>query len=308
VLAELVTPKFLVVYLFLISAVYIHFRGRDRLRFTRQLTDHSTFTAPYNALMYLFSAVPTTPRLNPEDFPQLEPLGRNWEMIREEARTLAGEGHIKKSDKHNDVAFNTFFKRGWKRFYLKWYGDPLPSARQLCPRTVELIESIPSINAAMFTFLPPRSRLGRHRDPFAGSLRYHLGLDTPNSDDCRIYIDGEPYSWRDGEAVLFDETYIHSVENETDRSRLILFCDVARPLRTPVMRAINRFVTRYVVKISATQNVDTEKVGMLNHVSSLVHRYGQLMERFKAWNRPLYQVSKWAAILGAVYLIFFRWI
>ena len=306
--AELLTPKFLVIYVFLASALYIHFRGRDRLRFARQLTDHSTFTAPYNALMYLFSAVPTTPRVDPQDFPELEPLGRNWRMILEEAQALYDEGHIRKSDKHNDVAFNTFFKRGWKRFYLKWYGDPLPSARRLCPRTVELIESIPSINAAMFTFLPPRSRLGRHRDPFAGSLRYHLGLATPNSDDCRIYIDGVPYSWRDGEAVMFDETYIHSVENETDRSRLILFCDVTRPLRTPMMRALNRFVTRYVVKISATQNVETEKVGALNHVSALVHRYGELLERFKAFNRPLYHVSKWAVIASGVYLIFFRWV
>jgi beta-hydroxylase len=83
---------------------------------------------------------------------------------------------------------------------------------------------------------------------------------------------------------------------------------VARPLRTPVMRALNAWVTRHVVKISATQNVDTEKVGVLNRVSSLVHRYGQLLERFKAWNRPLYYASKWAAIAGGVYLVFFRWI
>ena len=58
---ELVTPKFLIVYLVVASALFIHFRGRERLRFARQLTDHSTFTAPYNALMYLFTAVPTTP-------------------------------------------------------------------------------------------------------------------------------------------------------------------------------------------------------------------------------------------------------
>ena len=169
-LYELLTPKFIVIYVFLISALYIHFRGRERLRFSRQLTDHSTFTAPYNVLTYLFSAVSTTPRLATDDFPALAQLGQYWRMIRDEALSLHDAGHIRKSEKNNDVAFNTFFKRGWKRFYLEWYDDPLPSARQLCPRTVELIESIPSIDAAMFTFLPPRSRLGRHRDPFAGSV------------------------------------------------------------------------------------------------------------------------------------------
>jgi beta-hydroxylase len=273
----LIAPKFFVIYLFLASAIYVHFRGRERLRFTRQLTDHSTFTAPYNVLIYLFSAVPRTPILDTKDFPELQPLRDNWEMIRDEARQLHEAGHIRRSDKHNDLAFNTFFKRGWTRFYLKWYDD----------------------------FMPPHSRLGAHRDPFAGSLRYHLGLITPNSEDCRIFIDGTPYAWNDGQDVLFDETYIHSVRNDTDESRLILFCDVTRPLRTPFARWLNRLVTRYVVKISATQNVDTEKVGWLNHLSSLVHRYGQLMERFKAADRPLYRISKWLFVAGLLYLIFF---
>jgi beta-hydroxylase len=33
----------------------------------------------------------------------------------------------------------------------------------------------------MFALLPGGSHLNPHRDPFGGSLRYHLGLSTPNS-------------------------------------------------------------------------------------------------------------------------------
>ena len=76
----------------------------------------------------------------------------------------------------------------------------------------------------MFALLPPGGKLDAHRDPFAGSLRYHLGLVTPNSDKCRILVDGVPRVWRDGEAFMFDETFIHSAENTTDVSRMILFC------------------------------------------------------------------------------------
>ncbi|MGH6634584.1 MAG: aspartyl/asparaginyl beta-hydroxylase domain-containing protein, partial [Gammaproteobacteria bacterium] len=54
------------------------------------------------------------------------------------------------------------------------------------------------------------------------SLRYHLGLVTPSSDDCFINVDGVPYSWRDGEAFLFDETYLHYARNDSDQYRLIL--------------------------------------------------------------------------------------
>ena len=125
---SLLAPKFLVLYLFLASALYVHLRGRVRFRFTRQLFNHSTLLAPYNALMYLFSAVPAKPVIDPAGFPELAPLAANWTTIRDEARRLFDEGYIRGALANNDVGFNSFFKRGWKRFYLKWYGDPLPSA------------------------------------------------------------------------------------------------------------------------------------------------------------------------------------
>ena len=196
--------------------------------------------APYNALMYLFSAVPNRPFVDVSRFPELSPLRDNWQTIREEAVKLFGEGHIRAAAKYNDLGFNSFFRTGWKRFYVKWYDEPLPSARALCPRTVEFVQSIPSVNAAMFALLPPGGKLGAHRDPFAGSLRYHLGLITPNSEACRIFVDGEPYFWRDGEAVMFDETFIHRAENKTDVTRVILFCDIERPLSS---RARHRLLT-----------------------------------------------------------------
>ena len=268
-------------WLFVVCTAYIQMRGKVKLKFKRQLSDHSTFTSPYNCLCYLFSAVPTKPVQELERFPDLAPLQANWLTIRDEAMRLYEEGHIKKSESFNDLAFNTFFKRGWKRFYLKWYGDFMPSAKELCPKTVEMVQSIPSVNAALFALLPGRSKLGAHRDPFAGSRRYHLGLKTPNSDQCRIYIDGEPYAWRDGQAILFDETYIHSVNNDTDDVRIILFCDVTRPLRTGVVRGLNNFMIRYVVKLTETQNAAGEHVGLLNHVSRYIYALRESAERRK---------------------------
>ncbi|HVQ77645.1 MAG TPA: aspartyl/asparaginyl beta-hydroxylase domain-containing protein [Candidatus Binatia bacterium] len=301
----LLAPQLLILYVLAASALYVHFRGRVRHRFRRQLLDHSTFMAPYNALMYLTSAVPATPFVDTKHCPELDPLRERWPVIRDEALRLYEGAHIRAAARHNDVAFDAFFRRGWKRFYLKWYDDVLPSARELCPETVALVQSIPSINAALFALLPPHSRLGEHRDPFAGSLRYHLGLVTPNSDDCRIYVDGAPYSWRDGEAVLFDETYVHSAVNDTDVTRIILFCDVTRPIRYPVMRAVNRFVTRHIVKATAAQNTDTEKVGVVNQLYGVIHRVRDLSRELKRSNRRLYYALKYAVLALALYLVFF---
>ena len=242
-------PKFIVLYVFFGSMMYVHLRGRVRHKFYRQLTDHSTFLAPYNALMYMFSAVPVRPFVDVKAFPELTPLTENWKTIRDEALKLFDDGHIRAAAGYTDLGFNSFFRRGWKRFYVKWYDEPLPSAKALCPKTVELVQKIPNVNGAMFALLPPGGDLGKHRDPFAGSLRYHLGLVTPNADSCKIWVDGEPYHWKDGEAVMFDETYIHWAENKSNVTRLILFCDVERPLRSRIMQKINHWFEASMSKI-----------------------------------------------------------
>jgi beta-hydroxylase len=298
--------KFLFLGGFLASAAFVHFRGQVRHKFTRQLTDHSTFLAPYNALVYLFSRVPSRPFLAESDLPELATLTANWATIRDEGMRLLDDGMVRAAEGYNDLGFNSFFRTGWKRFYLKWYDDALPSAAAMCPQTVALLAAVPSVHGAMFALLPPGARLVRHRDPFAGSLRYHLGLSTPNSDDCYIEVDGIRRSWRDGEAMIFDETYIHHAENKTDTTRLILFCDVDRPLWGAVPRAVNRFVVEHLVKATATQNMDGEKVGFANRAFGAVYRVRLLGKRLKKWNRKVYYGLKYAAVAGILALILVR--
>ncbi len=295
--------RYIVLAALLASALFVHYRGQVRHRFARQLTDHSTFLAPLNALIYMFSRVPSKPYQNVEDFPHLQPLKDNWQAIRDEGLRLMDEGFVRTSTGHNDLAFHSFFRLGWKRFYLKWYDDPLPSAEQFCPKTVELLKSIPSVHGAMFAMLPAGGRLGAHRDPFAGSLRYHLGLRTANSDACWIDVDGIRYSWRDGEAVMFDETYVHAAKNETNVDRLILFCDVERPLKGWLPTAINRFIIHHLVKITATQNVEGEPVGLANHLFAPVYHVRILFKRLKNWNRKVYYGIKYAGICVALVAI-----
>ena len=233
--------KFGILALFAGSTLVTHYRGKVRFPFFRQLTDHSTYFSPYNVLMLLFSRVPTTPYLSLKEYPELETLTKNWTIIREEALGLFASGQIKAASGYTDWGFNSFFRSGWKRFYLTWYGDTLPSAKRWCPRTIELRGKVPSVRGSMFALLPPGSDLVLHRDPYAGSLRYHLGLSTPNSPDCKIVVDGIPAFWRDEEAILFDETF-HTAQNLTDRPRLILFCGLERKLWPFVVTLFNRSV------------------------------------------------------------------
>lgn len=296
--------------IFLVAILYVHLRGKVRLPFLRQVVNHSAWFAPYNSLMYLNSSVPSKPYLDRERFPELDKLRDNWQMIREEAEQLFDEGYIRDALNNNEAGFGSFFKKGWTRFYLTWYDGPLPSAQRLCPKTVELVSSIPNVKGAMFTRLPPNSHLNKHRDPYAGSLRYHLGLATPNSDACRIFVDGQPYAWRDGEDVMFDETFVHWVKNETDESRLILFCDVERPLKSPLLTRINRRVSAFLGRATAPQNVEGERVGGINQAYSVLIRIGNgvggQVKKFKRRYPKAYRIGRPVlAVLVLVLLI--RW-
>ncbi|MGQ0530761.1 MAG: aspartyl/asparaginyl beta-hydroxylase domain-containing protein [Panacagrimonas sp.] len=300
----LFTSKWLLAVAWLACVAYVHFRGQVRHGFLRQLSDHSTLMAPLNALIYLFSATPRQPILDARQFPELSLLRDNWETIRDEARALYGIGAIGQSDGLNDLGFNSFFKAGWRRFYFHWYGAFLPSALSQCPMTSALLKQTPSVKAARFTLLAPGSRLPRHRDPYAGSLRYHLGLTTPNSEQCRIFVDGQLRSWRDGEDLMFDETYIHAAENHTDQTRIILFCDVERPLRTPIARGFNRLIGRTLAAASASRNQPGEPLGLLNHLFKYVYSLRLVGKRIKRENRRLYYALKYTLMLGLGYWIF----
>lgn len=292
--------------IFVCCAIYVQNRGKDHHdKFIRKLTDHSNFLAPVNCLFYVFSSQKSTAYFSPEDFPELKTLETHWETIRDEAISLNEAAQIKASADLDDLGFNSFFRTGWKRFYLKWYGSNLKSAKQLCPKTLELLDKIPAVKGAMFTMLPPGARLGKHRDPYAGSLRYHLGLVTPNSDDCYISVDGERYSWRDGEAVMFDETYIHYAENKTDKNRIILFLDIKRPVKFFLVDWFNELFSRLVVAGSATKNVKGDKIGFLNRLFGYIYQIRIVGKKIKSFNKPLYNILQFGSYIGLIYLIFF---
>ena len=297
--------KWFVVGFLVLSVLHIHFRGKVRLPFGRQLFDHSSFMAPINMFMHLFSKVPSTPYIPVREFPELSVLQENWPTIREEGLRLIEMKKIKASEQNNDAGFNSFFKTGWKRFYLKWYDASHPSAERLCPQTYALLQSIPSVKAAMFAELPPGAKLNPHRDPFAGSMRYHLGLATPNDDRCFIEVDGQRYSWRDGQGVIFDETYIHWAENASDSDRLILFCDVERPMRFGWMQSVNRWLGRTMMTAAASPNESGDQTGLVSKLFRISYVMGQYRRRYKAWNKTAYKATKVALIVGLAALVYY---
>ena len=291
--------KFMIVSIYVACILFVHFRGKARLRFSRQIFDHSSVVSPINVFIYLFSKVPTKKAYLPvSEFKGLKLLLDNWQVIRDEALALDNLEKIKAAEKNDDAGFNSFFRKGWKRFYLKWYEAKHPSAVQFCPKTVALLAQVPEVKAAMFTELPPGARLNEHRDPYAGSLRFHMGLSTPNDDRCFINVNQQSYSWRDGEGVVFDETYLHWAINQTDKTRIILMCDIERPMKYRWTAAVNRWVARVLLTAGSSPNETGDQTGGINKIFRFFWSIGQYRRKFKKFSKPLYLLTKFALIFG----------
>lgn len=110
--------KWIILAIFIISALYIQRRGKVKHSFYRQFFDHSTVLAPINFLMYMFSKVPNQPYIDTQYFKDLKILDENWEMIRDEAKALYDKGGIKASSSYDDLGFNSFLKQVGSVFIL----------------------------------------------------------------------------------------------------------------------------------------------------------------------------------------------
>ena len=281
--------------------VFVRLRNRETLTLSRQMTDFSTFMVPFNLPAYFLSKVPTTPRVDIEHFPELQVIQDNWEIIRAEALALYEGGKITAKD---DLPASSFYKDNrWTSFYLKLYDNRIPSAYDLAPKTMGLLDQVPYLNLALFAVLMPGKKLNKHHDPFAYTLRYSLGLSTPNAPECGLRVNDADYVWRDGDSIIFDETYLHSAYNDTDTPRVILMTDIDRPLKLRWVQKGYWYFGRFFNRLFMIDNVDPTHTGIGNKLGKGLTAYQKLLKSIKNKNRKLYYGGKWLVILGILGLI-----
>lgn len=109
----------------------------------------------------------------------------------------------------------------------------------------------------MFSILEPGSKITPHAGPFKGCIRYHLGLNCPKN--AYIKVDGIKYNWKNGKDILFDDTFVHEVNNDSDELRIILFCDIERKMRDTFSQKINSKVIEYLAPLTTRINDFQEK-------------------------------------------------
>jgi ornithine lipid ester-linked acyl 2-hydroxylase len=189
---------------------------------------------PYvDRLVARSSLVPNEPVLDPYRFGWTQRLRADWQAVRDEAVAVARNPDAVPalhsiSPDHARIAAD----ERWRSFFLIGYGARIEQNIARCPRTAELLATVPGLNSGFFSILKPGTHIPRHRGVTKGLLTCHLGLVVP---DGQLYMEvGEQtLRWAAGDMLVFDDTYPHEVWNDTGVTRIVLLIQFERPLRQP---------------------------------------------------------------------------
>jgi aspartate beta-hydroxylase len=192
-----------------------------------------------------------TPALLDTDryFPNGSRFAASWEQLRDEALTIGGlfdriPRFHEIMREQTEISAND--GRDWRMFVMKAYGHIVDGNLARAPALAAILQNCPEVLSATYSFLAPGLLVPRHRGPFRGILRFHLGLSMPRDAHGHLgnilWIDGIPHLLENGQSLLWDDTYPHELLNMTDQVRVVLLLDVWRPEMPPDMALLSKVV------------------------------------------------------------------
>jgi aspartyl/asparaginyl beta-hydroxylase (cupin superfamily) len=206
-----------------------------------------------------------------ETYPSLCVIKENWREIAQEAAECVKQEWIPWPEDHVGASER---KRDWTVFpFLHTFpaldeskSQWIASTTQICPRTTELLRSIPNLRTALFSRLGPSTQLAPHTgwsDLANYVLRCHICLhmsDEPllygeahvvdEADDeeeegstdgsseggdtakrtCGMWVEGEIQYHSPGNIIVFDDSKRHKAFNYSNADRIVLIMDLLRPM------------------------------------------------------------------------------
>ncbi len=164
-------------------------------------------------------------------FPEHKILEQNWTMIRDEINSILEK--TSSLPKFHDVDDGQEFISNndgiaWNMFLVKTYGFWNKHNIKLCPNIVNLFKPFNNVSGISISFLSPGKHIPPHNGPYKGILRYQLAISVPKQGNCQLFVDNKPYTWTEGKGVMFDDTYVHEVKNETKETRVAVLLDIRR--------------------------------------------------------------------------------
>lgn len=185
------------------------------------------------------------------NFKGSELLETQWKLILQELKNvLVSSNPLPKFHNVDKANYKISFDNGpaWRTLILKAYSHWFTDNCKKFPETLKLLSNMPEVSTVMFSILEPHVKIPAHTGKLSGIWRYHLALLVPEGGMCFIEVNGEKYFWREGEGILFNDTFVHSVTNDTDGYRIVLFLDISK--RTSYLGHLINNSILYLIRIS----------------------------------------------------------
>ena len=194
-----------------------------------------------------FPDLPSTRYFERSLFPWIETLETATAAVRDEAQAvLSTEGALQPFLKFDSAEQVGQYLGGgdappaWDAFFFWRDGVRNDAHHARCPRTSALLESLPLVRIRehapeiCFSVLAPGTHILPHTGVSNLRVVVHLPLIVPA--DCAIVVGGESHAWREGEVVVFDDTFVHEAWNRGSSRRVILLMDTWNPHLSEVER------------------------------------------------------------------------
>ena len=122
----------------------------------------------------------------------------------------------------------------WKVYHLMDEGMMTSANLLHCPTVAKVLASLNicacSLGYAYFSTLSGKTTIEPHYGVTNVKLRVQIPLlNQPNLSDCYITINKQDYLYEEGKAIIFDDSYLHSVKNESRIDRVVLLIDIWHP-------------------------------------------------------------------------------
>lgn len=215
---------------------------------------------------FYFPELPTAPFMDPELQPWAGRLRDAFPAIRAEAISLIEEGRaledfvqVREGDRIGNYLGG--LKPAWEAFFFYRHGQRYDDNHARCPGTSAVLESldlarIPGQTPEIcFSVLAPHTEILPHHGVTNIRAVMHLPLIVPEG--CALNLpDRGTHHWREGELVMFDDTFLHEAWNRSASPRIILLMDCWNPYLTPVEREATSIIARTIGALDVAIKAD----------------------------------------------------
>jgi len=210
--------------------------------------EQAVSTDPRQTPTFLFfPGIPATPYLDKGLIPEIEELEARTSQIRAELLALLPSASGRERVFHSGELEEANLRGldappSWNGYYFFRHGERREENCAACPHTAAALDDLPLARVpghgpeVLFSVFSPGTHLLPHCGVTNTRVVGHLPLMIP--ENCALRVGGEDHPWREGEVVVFDDTYEHEAWNRSDRTRVVMIFDLWNPFLSSAERDV----------------------------------------------------------------------